>query len=57
MSMILKDIALIVYALIIIFETKYVHEHASKKFLNIRLGMLIAAVIAMFISFIFTILE
>ena len=57
MSMILKDIALIIYALIIIFETKYVHEHASKKFLNIRLGMLIAAVIAMFISFIFTILE
>lgn len=57
MSIILNNITLIIYALIIIFESKYVHEHASKKFLNIRLGMLIAAVVVMLVSFIFTILK
>ena len=57
MSVILNNIALIIYALIVIFEGKYVREHASKEFLNIRLGLLIAAVIVMFISFIFTILK
>jgi len=57
MSIILNNIALIIYALIIIFENKYVREHASKKFLNIRLGLLIAAVVAMLVNFIFTILK
>lgn len=57
MSVILNNIALIIYALIVIFEGKYVREHASKEFLNIRLGLLIAAVVVMFASFIFTILK
>ena len=57
MSVILNNIALIIYALIVIFEGKYVREHASKEFFNIRLGLLIAAVVVMFASFIFTILK
>lgn len=57
MSIILNDIALVLYALIIIAETKCVHEHVDEKHLNIRFGMMTAAVIATFASFIFTILK